>query len=468
MRKGHIVIVISSSRVKQAVIAAGSDAANEAKLMVDISEEADQNSAPDDTLAVRARAFFRPLIAGAVFAVASVPAGLQLWQAAIGFGFFAFALLALPSGVAAARARAKAGSRTGDAKPRDLDVIEALDLPAIIFDDQTLVIHQNATSATLVGVYPERAALSAWIRSPVILDLVARVIDRNRPESVEHSERVPSERWHEVRAAPVPARTGAGRRLFVLTFRDLTEARRMDRMRTDFVANASHELRTPLASLMGFIETMQGPAREDEAARTRFLGIMLDQAQRMARLIDDLLSLSRLEMRAHVTPEGEVDLAVAVAHVVDTLRPMAEDLGVQIDLTLPDAAVVIQGDHDELIQVFSNLVENACKYGQSGERVEISVTRPEGQGAQVSVRDFGPGIAKEHVPRLTERFYRVDVETSRAKKGTGLGLAIVKHILARHRARLVVRSTLGEGSAFTVKFSPGNAEALSTSSDLYK
>lgn len=242
----------------------------------------------------------------------------------------------------------------------------------------------------------------------------------------------------------------------------------MDRMRTDFVANASHELRTPLASLMGFIETMQGPAREDEVARTRFLGIMLDQAQRMARLIDDLLSLSRLEMRAHVTPRGEVDLAAAVAHVVDTLRPMAEDLGVQIDLTVPDAAIVVPGDHDELIQVFSNLVENACKYGQSGERVEISVTRPEGQGAQVSVRDFGPGIAKEHVPRLTERFYRVDVETSRAKKGTGLGLAIVKHILARHRARLVVRSTLGEGSAFTVKFSPGKVEALSTSSEIYK
>jgi len=213
---------------------------------------------------------------------------------------------------------------------------------------------------------------------------------------------------------------------------------------------------------------MQGPARNDEAARTKFFGIMLEQSQRMARLIDDLLSLSRLEMRAHVAPDGEVDLGRAVAHVVDTLKPMANDLGVEIELALPEKPLTVTGDVDELIQVFSNLIENACKYGQTGKLVHITVADTPEVGPHVTIQDFGPGIAKEHVPRLTERFYRVDVETSRAKKGTGLGLAIVKHILTRHRARLIVRSTPGEGSAFTVKFSRTDSAKAASKVELYK
>ncbi|WP_417432534.1 ATP-binding protein [Hoeflea sp.] len=417
-------------------------------------------------LASRLRAHMPPLVLGGVAALASMFAGLQPWQAAIGYGVYVAGLLFWPGNRAAALSRAE--KKAAKSTALDFAVIEALDMPAIVFDRDTLIVHQNAASRLLVGAYPERAALSARIRSPVILDLVARVVARGMPESVEHSERVPSERWHEVRGAPVWTGAEPGKQLFVLTFRDLTEARRMDRMRTDFVANASHELRTPLASLMGFIETMQGPARDDEAARTRFFAIMLDQAQRMARLIDDLLSLSRLEMRAHVAPEGQVDLGHTVTHVVDTLKPMAKDLGVEIELDLPAEPVVVAGDVDELIQVFSNLVENACKYGQTGKRVQIIVADTEAEGAHVTVRDFGPGIAKEHVPRLTERFYRVDVETSRTKKGTGLGLAIVKHILTRHRARLVVRSKPGEGSAFSVKFSPSESGKESVREELYK
>ncbi|MBV6648165.1 MAG: phosphate regulon sensor histidine kinase PhoR, partial [Hoeflea sp.] len=413
----------------------------------------------------RLRSHVLPLVLAGVAAIATVPAGLEPWQALIGYGAFAAGLLFWRTGKAGARSRAR--KKAAKLNPPDFAIIEALDMPTIVFDRDTQIVRQNAAARSLVGAYPERAVLSARIRSPAILDLVARVVARGIPESVEHTERVPSERWHEVRVAPVSTAADPGKRLFVITFRDLTEARRMDRMRTDFVANASHELRTPLASLMGFIETMQGPARNDEAARTRFFGIMLEQAQRMARLIDDLLSLSRLEMRAHVAPEGEVDLGRTVAHVVDTLKPMASDLGVEIELELPEQAAVVTGDVDELIQVFSNLIENACKYGQTGKRVQITVADTEGEGAHVTVRDFGPGIAKEHVPRLTERFYRVDVETSRAKKGTGLGLAIVKHILARHRARLVVRSTPGEGSAFTVKFGPSVSGKISTKNQLY-
>lgn len=422
--------------------------------------------APGTGLAARLRPHAGPLAVGAVMALASVPAGLEPWQSIFGYGLFTAGLLLWPSGRAVARAEAE--SRAAQVSAQDFSVIEALDMPTVIFDQDTQVVRQNTAARTLIGAYPERASLSARIRSPVILDLVARVVARGLTESVEYTERVPSERWHEVRVSLIANGSPSDNRLFVLTFRDLTEARRMDRMRTDFVANASHELRTPLASLMGFIETMQGPARNDEAAQTRFFGIMLEQAQRMARLIDDLLSLSRLEMRAHVAPDGEVDLGGTVAHVVDTLKPMADDLGVDIELDLPQDPITVTGDVDELIQVFSNLIENACKYGQTGKRVKIIVASTDEAGSHVTIQDFGPGIAKEHVPRLTERFYRVDVETSRAKKGTGLGLAIVKHILARHRARLVVRSTPGEGSAFTVKFSQSGPGKLSSSSELYE
>jgi two-component system phosphate regulon sensor histidine kinase PhoR len=221
-------------------------------------------------------------------------------------------------------------------------------------------------------------------------------------------------------------------------------------MRADFVANASHELRTPLASLSGFIDTLQGPARGDASARERFLGIMVDQARRMSRLIDDLLSLSRVELNEHVRPQTVVDLSPIVSHVCDTLSPLARDRGVELVVTGKDSALPVQGERDELIRLFENLVENALKYGAPGKRVEVAMEQ-DANDALVTVRDFGPGIAREHLPRLTERFYRVDAETSRAEGGTGLGLAIVKHILARHRGRLSIESELGQGAQFVVR-----------------
>ena len=291
--------------------------------------------------------------------------------------------------------------------------------------------------------------------------MVREAIAGGLSNSIEHSDRIPSERWYNVHVAPLGGLPDTLKNggFFLLTFQDVTEARRMDRMRSDFVANASHELRTPLASLTGFIETLQGPAREDPAARDRFLAIMLEQAERMTRLVDDLMSLSRLELRAHVAPAEGWTSVPLVGHVCDTLRPLAAELDVDHPLRAARRAGHVVGERDELIQVFQNLVENACKYGQSGKFVDVSIARA-GAGSEtpagmidVSVRDYGPGIPPEHVPRLTERFYRVSVETSRMKKGTGLGLAIVKHILTRHRARLLVRSELGEGSVFTARFS---------------
>ena len=211
-------------------------------------------------------------------------------------------------------------------------------------------------------------------------------------------------------------------------------------------------MRTPLASLRGFIETLQGPAKSDPAAQDRFLGIMFDQATRMSRLVDDLLSLSRLELKSHIAPDQTVDLKPLIGHVRDALLPLAEDLGVEIRLHLPENGIEVMGDRDELIEVIENLIENACKYGQEGKFVDVYLRGGGSQPAEVSVVDRGPGIPAEHVPRLTERFYRVSVADSRSKKGTGLGLAIVKHILTRHRARLIVKSRLGTGSEFTVRF----------------
>jgi two-component system phosphate regulon sensor histidine kinase PhoR len=226
-------------------------------------------------------------------------------------------------------------------------------------------------------------------------------------------------------------------------------------MRVDFVANASHELRTPLAALSGFIETLTGPARNDTAARERFLDIMEAQAKRMARLIDDLLSLSRIELAAHVRPQTPVELVPIVRQVVDALQMLARDRGVIVTIQAPKEPLTVSGDRDELTRVFENLIENALKYGASGKRVEITLSRAFHVGgseeALVAVRDFGPGIAAEHLPRLTERFYRVDVTESREQGGTGLGLALVKHIMNRHRGRLTIESRPGEGATFTVR-----------------
>jgi two-component system phosphate regulon sensor histidine kinase PhoR len=238
-------------------------------------------------------------------------------------------------------------------------------------------------------------------------------------------------------------------KIFLVAFRDRTQERRVERMRADFVANASHELRTPLASLSGFIETLQGPAKDDPAAREKFLGIMGDQAKRMARLIDDLMSLSRIELSLHLQPQAAIDLAGVVATACDLLAPLASEQGVKIDIKKTEA-LEVRGDRDELLRVAENLIENALKYGASGKRVEVTL-RKDGGDAILAVRDFGPGIAPEHLPRLTERFYRVDTERSRAQGGTGLGLALVKHILARHRGRLLIESEPGKGAVFTAR-----------------
>jgi len=296
------------------------------------------------------------------------------------------------------------------------------------------------------------------LRSPEIIAALREAIATRQPQRASYVDHVPIDRWMELIVTPLslPTAFGGSEYCILMTFHDQTALRRVEEMRADFVANASHELRTPLAALSGFIDTLQGPARDDPKARERFLGIMHAQATRMARLIDDLLSLSRVELSAHVRPEKLVDVVPLIRQVVDGLEPLASERQVTIELGLPPSPVMIAGDTEELLRVFENLIENGLKYGASGGRVIVSLTEPDADDAagelRVAVRDYGPGIPPEHLPRLTERFYRVDVGDSRAQGGTGLGLSLVKHILNRHRGRLVIESVSGQGATFTACF----------------
>jgi two-component system phosphate regulon sensor histidine kinase PhoR len=327
-------------------------------------------------------------------------------------------------------------------------LINALPEPALLVDRASTVIAGNVPAAAAFGRIRTGEPISLTVRNPQIIEAI-RAAAGGRTQRFEINERFPAERALEAHVAPIVFAHELPE-LFLLSFRDLTQERRLAQMRTDFVANASHELRTPLASLLGFIDTLQGPAREDAKAREKFLKIMGEQGRRMSRLIDDLMSLSRIELSLHLQPRTRVDLAGIVAQVCDTMTPLAEERGVALTLKREVAEAFVLGDRDELIRVFENLVENALKYGAPGKRVEVTLSAAAGEAA-VSVRDFGPGIAPEHLPRLTERFYRVDVETSRAQWGTGLGLSLAKHILARHRGTLSIESERGKGAIFTAR-----------------
>jgi two-component system phosphate regulon sensor histidine kinase PhoR len=328
-------------------------------------------------------------------------------------------------------------------------IIAAMPEPAVIvgLDDRATVANKPALNL-LPGLKVGEPFVLA-LRAPGVVDARRRVMATGEAETVQWSERVPVERLFDVRVSPLATEAGDVVAT-LLTLRDLTEMRRVERMRVDFIANASHELRTPLASLLGFIETLQGSARDDAKARDRFLAIMREQGRRMSRLIEDLLSLSRIEQKQHVRPETVVDLAQTTRTVVDSLSPMAAEFGVEIRLSASRPVLVI-GDRDELVRVAENLIENAIKYGVRPDAepplVEVAVTTAE-KDATLSVRDYGHGIPAEHIPRLTERFYRIDAVHSRAKNGTGLGLAIVKHILTRHRGKLTIKSRINQGSCF--------------------
>jgi two-component system phosphate regulon sensor histidine kinase PhoR len=339
--------------------------------------------------------------------------------------------------------------------PLAREVFENLPDPLMLLDPSGRVLFANAPMQTVVGVGAEGKHVSAILRTPAVLETVQRTTQTGEPMSVEFSFRVPVERHFEAHTV----RVGSNPVVTALLLHDLTSLKRSQQMRVDFVANASHELRTPLAAVTGFIETLKGHARDDTAAREKFLDIMSVEANRMRRLIDDLLSLSRIELNEHVPPLGEVSLETVAREAATALAPLAkaDNIGIEINAG-PDLAPVA-GERDELIQLFQNLIHNAIKYGKPGGHVWITlapthstVGRHAESAVSASVRDDGEGIPSDAIPRLTERFYRVDVKRSREKGGTGLGLAIVKHIVNRHKGKLTIESRSGEGSVFTVTF----------------
>lgn len=327
-------------------------------------------------------------------------------------------------------------------------VLESIPDASLLLDSNGVVLAGNALATELLPVAGD-LHIARLIRSPELLGAVDSALATGRAEVCGFRIHAPIERHMTGYASPVGNGNENQGRYLLVVLRDATDEHHLARLRADFVANASHELRTPLASLKGFIETLLGNAKDDPAARERFLSIMLEQANRMSRLIDDLLSLSTIEMREHVAPRGLVDLGQIAAEVLSFLAPLAEERGITLDMAPVTGDVRVVGERDELSQVVQNLVQNAIKYGKANGRVDVRVARF-GDRIELAVIDDGIGIAPQHLPRLTERFYRVSAKESRERGGTGLGLAIVKHILNRHQGELRVRSELGRGSEFTV------------------
>jgi len=347
--------------------------------------------------------------------------------------------------------------------PVDRPIYDTFPDPVLLLSEDRYVIYANRAARELLECRPEGGDLAMSIRHPAVLDAIDRLREGAGEYSTEVTFPVPVERTFELNAMRIdPDTPGAAEMAApvrdVLFFRDVTQAVRAEKMRVDFVANASHELRSPLAAVIGFIETLKGPASDDRDARGRFLDIMEREAHRMQRLIDDLLSLSRVEANEHVRPRSNADIRGAVRSALEILQPRARDVGIDIQTDLPDGLPTVIGEPDQLTQVFRNLIENAIIHGPRDSEVRVwaeAVERiPESgrRGVAVHVRDQGAGIPKEIIPRLTERFFRADAARSRTgpTSSTGLGLAIVKHIVARHRGRLAVDSELGKGSTFSV------------------
>jgi two-component system phosphate regulon sensor histidine kinase PhoR len=350
-----------------------------------------------------------------------------------------------------------------------LTVIEAVPEPMLHLDADGVIAATNVAARELLGAWIQGRSYDTVLRSPALLGRIETVqLDGTPGEARFELVDSAGGTQFRVRISPLQGNLestvseGArgGRYPLLLHFTDITHLREAEEMRRDFVANVSHELRTPLTAVLGFIETLRGPARDDPAAQDRFLSIMEDEARRMNRLVSDLLSLSRVEAAERMRPSEVVDLGAVLEGTVAAMRPTAELSGNEIVLKKETAgeSSLILGDRDQLMQVFLNLTENALKYGGPDRAIDLTLVREDGSGSmkgrviRVDVTDRGEGIDPQHVPRLTERFYRIDTHRSRAMGGTGLGLAIVKHIVNRHRGRLRISSEKGEGSTFSVLF----------------
>ena len=330
-------------------------------------------------------------------------------------------------------------------------VLAALADPILVLDKKRVVKHANQAAFDLFGRELVGRNIVQCLRQPHVIDAVEQVFKNKTTWMGEVDFPAPVQRHLSLHVSLVGKSEGV-----CITVRDTTLMKRTEEMHSDFVANVSHELRSPLSALLGFIETLQGPAQDDRDARERFLNIMIQEANRMARLIDDLLSLSRVEIQEHLVPNDNVNITLILQNIVDILSIKSDKRNMELKLKCTHDNCWVIGDADQITQVFQNLIDNAIKYGKEGTAVEINcryldrMPHRKVPGLAVDIRDFGDGITDEHVPRLTERFYRIDKARSRSMGGTGLGLAIAKHIIARHRGRLHIDNKVDPGTVFTV------------------
>jgi two-component system phosphate regulon sensor histidine kinase PhoR len=436
----------------------------------------------------------------ALMVVCVLLGAMSIWAALIaGVALAAFAAVFFSAAASLERDAMRTASEAAAGEARRLRIdsersfrsamVDALTEPALYIDAQGKVEAANAAARKrfrFLGVGP---LLTVAVRRPELIDAVQAARNGGGPQFFDFVERDETDRHFSGVATPLMTPTSTG---VLVSMHDLTEIKRAEFARVDFLANASHELRTPLTSLSGFIETLRGPARDDPAARERFLEIMQGQAERMRRLIQDLLSLSRIELSEHRTPDTEADLAAVVAEAGDALQPVAAERQVSLRISGPASGVLVTGVRDELAQVAQNLIDNAIKYSEAGDVVEIEIltglsqeeaarqagrrwveaghmsiataprsspTAVSGRYAVLRVSDSGPGIDRQYLPRLAERFYRVDPGRG-LRQGTGLGLAIVKHVIARHRGEFLVESEPGKGSAFGVVLPSRDPTAL--------
>ncbi|PYG34760.1 sensor histidine kinase [Pelagimonas varians] len=334
------------------------------------------------------------------------------------------------------------------------DFVDAAPWPALLVHPDERIVAANERALAFLGAGIVGRHFITILRQPVLLEAIEGCLADGKKRTCEYLTN--DGRQDVTYKVSVGAVALEHQRGVFVCFEDVTAFEQVGQMRRDFVANVSHELRTPLTALIGFIETLKGPAKNDETARARFLDIMDDESKRMNRLVGDLLSLSRVEAQERVRPTEVMYPADLIRTAAHSLNALAKKAGVQLETDLPEETVSMVGDRDQLRQVLNNLAENAIKYSGAGSTVTLALTGPKyeprlrAQAVRLSVLDTGQGIEPHHVPRLTERFYRVDSHRSREMGGTGLGLAIVKHIINRHRGRLKVASVRGQGSCFTV------------------
>jgi len=332
------------------------------------------------------------------------------------------------------------------------DLIAAFPLPTLIIGDEHVVLALNGLAEAVLGKAVLGRHFATAIRHPKLVVAVEQGLMNRTPQTiayqiVENGEDV-SYKGH--------LQVIGDTELLLLSLENVSGVEQSEQIRRDFIANVSHELRTPLTSVMGFIETLRGPARNDAKAQDRFLAIMADEAERMNRLVGGLLSLNHVEADQRVRPTTQIDLCAVLQTTLRNLEPLATKNNITVKTVMEAGPLPFIGDGDQLMQVFTNLLENAIKYGGSDQTVSVTMQHTlrdpvlRGPAIEIVIADQGPGIDPIHLPRLTERFYRADSHRSRELGGTGLGLAIVKHILNRHRGRLKIASQLGQGSQFTV------------------